>query len=93
MNLERQVVIGSGHEGREFRCPIFFVPKSEKLKQMILLYIHFKWKPVNSVLGLVIHNCYMAKIGIKDRYFMVPTQKEHHKILISYWRDKLYQFT
>ena len=75
--LHKRVSEECHHEEGEYIFPISLTPKSDGSFKMILNfkklndhmpYIHFKME--TDVLNLVTPNCYMAKIDIKDAYFL-----------------------
>ena len=75
--LHKGVIEECHHEEGEYIFPISLTPKSDGSFKMILNfkklndhmpYIHFKME--TDVLNLVTPNCYMAKIDIKDAYFL-----------------------
>ena len=75
--LHKGVIEECHHEEGEYIFPISLTPKSDGSFKMILNfkklndhmpYIHFKME--TNVLNLVTPNCYMAKIDIKDAYFL-----------------------
>ena len=75
--LHKGVIEECHHEEGEYIFPISLTPKSYGSFKMILNfkklndhmpYIHFKME--TDVLNLVTPNCYMAKIDIKDAYFL-----------------------
>ena len=78
------------HEKAEYISTIFLSPKFDGLFWMILNlkklddhmpYIQFKLETIKSVLNLVIPNCCIAKIDIKDAYHSIPILPEHQKVL------------
>ena len=100
--LCKDVIKESQHEKHEYISPIFLTPKSDGSFRMILNlkklndympYIHFKMETIKFVLNLVIPNCYMAKIDIKDAYYSIPILPEHQKFLKFSLHGKLYKFT
>ena len=55
-------------------------------------YCHFKMENLNTVLGLIESNCFMASIDLKDAYFTVNVDPEYRKFLRFFWNDELYEF-
>ena len=47
---------------------------------------------LNTVLGLIESNCFMASIDLKDAYFTVNVDPEYRKFLRFFWNDELYEF-
>ena len=48
---------------------------------------------IKSIMTLVIPNCYVAKVNIKDIYYSVPILPDYQKYPKFYFRGKPYQFT
>ena len=46
-----------------------------------------------SVITLMIPNCYMASIDLKDAYYSVSIDTNHRKYLRFIWKNQLFQFT
>ena len=53
---------------------------------------HFKMEGIHMLKDLLRVGDWMAKIDLKDAYFMVPKTKEDRDFLKFQWEDKFYQF-
>ena len=53
---------------------------------------HFKMEGFHMVKDLVQPGDWLAKIDLKDAYFLVPVHPSHQKFLQFQWQDSLYQF-
>ena len=80
---------------------IFLRPKKDGTYRMILdltwlnyhvEYEHFKMSSINTARDMMITDCYMASIDLKDAYYSVPVCDEHCIYLRFRWQRKLYQF-
>ena len=56
-------------------------------------YEHFKMEHLNTAVGLMEQNCFMASIDLKDAYYSISIHEDFRKFLRFYWNGKLYQFT
>ena len=56
-------------------------------------YHHFKMDTIETVIGLVRHNCYMASLDLSNAYFSVPINVSDRCYLRFEWNDQLFQFT
>ena len=83
------------HELGEYISPIFLRPKSDGSIRLILNLkelnshsdsIHFKMDTINSLLKLIIPNCFMSSIGIKDAYYLVAINPEF-KVYFNYMSE------
>ena len=91
--------IGSTHEG--FFSQMFLVPKKDgrqrpvinlkRLNQSVKTE-HFKMEGIHMLKDLLKAGDWMAKIDLKDAYFMVPMAEEERKYLRFQWKEKVYQF-
>ena len=87
---EKGVFEETSHCKGEFVSPIFTRRKKDGTYGLILNlkefnenveYHHFKMKRIQSVINMVIPNCFMASVDIKDAYYSVPIAPEHRKYL------------
>ncbi|XP_050292960.1 uncharacterized protein LOC126733621 isoform X1 [Anthonomus grandis grandis] len=53
---------------------------------------HFKLEDHRTVLRLLHHNNYLAKIDLKDAYFLLSMQKKYRKYLRFKFRNVMYEF-
>ena len=91
--------IGSTQEG--FSSQMFLVPKRDgrqrpviNLKQLnqSVKTEHFKMEGIHVLRDLLKAGDWMAKIDLKDAYFMVPMAKEDRTYLCFQWKGRAYQF-
>lgn len=85
----------------QFISNIFLVPKSDGSMRFILnlkqfnSFVdteHFKLEDKNTAMRLMRPDCFMAKIDLKDAYFLLPVDKSHRKYLCFVFRGQTYQF-
>ena len=90
---EKEVIRESIHEEGEFISPIVLIPKPPDSFGLILNlkrlnefvpYVHFKIETINSNLTMIIPDCCMARVGIKDVYYSFQILQEHQKYLELY---------
>ena len=55
-------------------------------------HYHFKTDTLETAIRLMTPQCFMTSIEIKDAYYTIPIEKEHHKYLQFIWRNQLYAF-
>ena len=86
--LAKGVVVPCTHEMNEFISPIFTVPKPDNTIRLILnqkslnshvTYYHFKLDSIQSVTSMIIQNCWMASVDLKDAYYSVPIHTAYQK--------------
>lgn len=103
--LARLIQIGAVSEAKpvkdQFISHIFLTPKPDGTSRLIINLkklnnfvqtVHFKLEDHKTVARLVSHNCFMAKIDLKDAYFLVPICPQHKKYLRFYFNDHLYEY-
>ena len=54
-----------------------------------LKYEHFEMGGIKTVIKMVIRNCFMAAIDLKDAYYSVSVSRLFQKFLKFKWKDKL----
>ena len=73
--LQKAVIVETSHKPGEFISSIFVRPKKDGSHRMILnlknlnrhvQYNHFKMDTLQSVIGLMTPNCFMASVDLKD---------------------------
>ena len=86
----------------QFVSPIFLEPKASGGFRLILnlkrlnAFItpqHFKQEDYRTACRLVSPSCFMAKLDLKDAYYLVSVHPEFRKYLRFRFRDMLYEFT
>lgn len=63
----------------------------KKLNRFIKTH-HFKLEDYREVLKLISKDCFMAKIDLKDAYFLLPIHKKFKKYLRFQFQNQLYEF-
>lgn len=85
----------------EYLSPIFLVPKPDGSKRFILnlkklnSYVKvkkFKMEDLRTAQKLMMPDCYMCTIDIKDAYFHMPLNKTQRKYFRFLWNGKKYEF-
>jgi len=99
--LEKGAVSVVHPHNREFVSQIFLVPKKDgghrsvvnlKALNKFIVEEHFKMEGFHMVKDLVRPGDWLAKLDLKDAYFLVPIHPSHQKYLQFYWQKTLYQF-
>ncbi len=84
-----------------FYSQMFLVPKKDGKQRPVInlkrlnhsvLTEHFKMEGIHMLKDLLKQGDWMAKIVLKDAYFMVPMASEDREFLRFQWKDKAYQF-
>ena len=99
--LEKQAitVVQPGQEG--FISQIFLVPKKDggyrsvinlKALNRFIAEEHFKMEGFHMVKDLVKPHDWLAKIDLKDAYFLVPMDPNHYQFLQFQWKGVTNQF-
>ena len=79
--LEKCVITKVSPIPGQILCNVFFHPKKDGTKRLILnlkrfnesvCHYHFKMDSLSTITNLVIHNCCMASIDMKDAYYSIP---------------------
>lgn len=85
----------------QYLSSIFLVPKPNGKMRFILnlkqlnKFIdtqHFKLEDLRTALKLVSKDCFMAKLDLKDAYFLIKIHPDHRKYLRFVWNQTLYEF-
>lgn len=85
----------------QFLSSYFLVPKPNGDKRFILnlkrlnVYInapHFKMEDARTVKRLLIRDCFMASIDLKDAYYLISINRDHRKFLRFSFGGKTFQF-
>ena len=88
-------------EPRVFRLPDVSCPKKDGRQRPVINLKslnqsvrteHFKMEGIHMLKDLLRAGDWMAKIDLKDAYFMVPMAKEDRDFLKFQWEDKFYRF-
>ena len=84
-----------------FYSQMFLVPKKDgrqrpvinlkRLNQSVKTE-HFKMEGIHMLKDLLKAGDWMAKIDLKDAYFMIPIAQEDREFLCFQWKDRSYQF-
>ena len=101
-NMLDKQAISSMEEGPEgFYSQMFLVPKKDgrqrpvinlkRLNQSVKTE-HFKMEGIHMLKDLLRAGDWMAKIDLKDAYFMIPIAQEDREFLKFQWKDRSYQF-
>lgn len=53
---------------------------------------HFKIEDLKTAINILEPNNFMARLDLKDAYFLIPIHKEHQKFLTFSFNDQLYKF-
>jgi hypothetical protein len=100
--LDKGVVIKVKHEKGQILSNIFLRPKPDGTHRLILnlkkfnetvAYHHFKMDSIHTIIKLVVPNCFMASLDMKDAYYSIPIRASHQKFLCFKWKGHIYQFT
>uniref|UniRef100_A0A1Y1LH23 Reverse transcriptase domain-containing protein n=1 Tax=Photinus pyralis TaxID=7054 RepID=A0A1Y1LH23_PHOPY len=85
----------------QFVSNIFLVPKPDgkfrlilnlKYLNLFVLYKHFKLEDIKVVKTLICRSSFLAKIDLKDAYFLLSVDFDHRKYLRFLFNGMLYQF-
>lgn len=86
----------------QFISSYFLVDKPNGEKRFILnlkkfnehiIPPHFKMEDRKTATSLMLENCFMTCLDLKDAYFLVPVDKSHRKYLRFSFNGELYEFT
>ncbi len=100
--LDKGIVIKVKHEKGQILSNIFLRPKPDGTHRLILnlkkfnetvAYHHFKMDSIHTIIKLVVPNCFMASLDMKDAYYSIPIRASHQKFLCFKWKGHIYQFT
>jgi len=99
--LEKQAIRVVQSDQRGFVSQIFLVPKKDgghrpvinlRALNRFIVEEHFKMEGFHMVKDMAKPGDWLAKIDLKDAYFLVPIDPDHQRYLQFQWRDSLYQF-
>ena len=99
--LDKQAISVAGASSESFFSQMFLVPKKDgrqrpvtnfkRLNQSVKTE-HFKMEGIHMLKDLLRAGDWMAKIDLKDAYFMIPIAQEDRDFLKFQWKDQTYQF-
>ena len=99
--LEKQLISQVSQNPEGFYSQMFLVPKKDgrqrpvinlkRLNQSVKTE-HFKMEGIHMLKDLLRAGDLMAKIDLKDAYFMIPIAQEDRDFLKFQWKDQTYQF-
>ena len=99
--LDKQAISETENSSQGFYSQMFLVPKKDgrqrpvinlkRLNQSVKTE-HFKMEGIHMLKDLLKAGDWMAKIDLKDAYFMIPIAQEDRDFLRFQWQDKTYQF-
>ena len=99
--LGKQAISQSPDNPQGFYSQMFLVPKKDgrqrpviNLKKLNLSVKteYFKMEGIHMLKDMLKAGDWMAKIDLKDAYFMIPMAQEDREFLRFQWKDKTYQF-
>lgn len=85
----------------QYLSNIFAVPKSDGTSRLVLnlkslnafvLADHFKLEDQKTVARIIKQNMFLAKLDLKDAYFLIPIIKSHRKYLRFKFLNVIYEF-
>ena len=100
--VDKGVITKVGHQTRQIVSNIFLRWKQDGTYGLILnlkkfnekvLYHHFKMDSIHNIVKLVVWNCFMASLDMKDAYYSIPIRAVDQKFLWFTWKGQTYQFT
>ena len=99
--LDKGIIEKAYHSEPEFISNVFTREKRDGSRRVILNlsalnpfieYHHFKMDTIETVIGLMRSNCYMASLDLSKAYFSVPVATSDRCYLKFKWKKELYQF-
>ena len=99
--LDKGIIEKAYHSEPEFISNVFTREKHDGSHRVILNlsalnpfieYHHFKMDTIETVIGLMRSNCYMASLDLSNAYFSVPVATSDRCYLKFKWKKELYQF-
>ena len=100
--LQKGAIVQCSPVSGQFISPIFLEPKAGvgfrlilNLKRLNAFIIpeHFKLEDYRTACWLVSPGCFMAKLDLRDAYYLVSVHPEFRKFLRFRFRGQLYKFT
>ena len=100
--LKKQVINLTSFDKGDFFSGVFTKPKKDGTYRMILNlkrvntfmeYNHFKIESIQDVIQVVRLGVYMASIDLKDAFYSIKINPEHHKYLKICFDNKIFGFT
>lgn len=85
----------------QFLSKYFLIPKKDGTSRFILNLknlnqfiqtTHFKLEDHRVAARLIDKNCFMAKIDLKEAYFLVPVHERHRKYLRFSFNNNIYEY-
>ena len=55
-------------------------------------YQHFKMESLSDVFMIILPNCWMASVDLKDAFYNIPINNAHQKYFKSMWYQKFYKY-
>ena len=99
--LDKGIIEKTCHSEPEFISNVFTREKRDGSRRVILNlsalnpfieYHHFKMDTIETVIGLIRSNCYMASLDLSNAYFSVPVATSDRSYLKFKWKKELYEF-
>ena len=100
--VDKRVVETVEYNPQHILSSIFLTPKRDVSYRLILnlkkfnrlvVNHHFKMDSLYTITKLLVPNCFMASIDIKDAYYSVPIKASDRKLVSFKWKEQSYQFT
>lgn len=99
---QKHIIEKCEHSPGEFISNIFPRPKPNNRQRIILdlselnkevTYNHFKMNTIQTAATLMLKDCYMGSIDLRDAYYSINVSPPFRKYLRFYWKGQLYQYT
>ena len=100
--VNKQVIPQDEPQPDQILSGIFLHPKKDGSYRLILhlkqfntfeTYHHLKMDSLNTITNLVVKNCFMATIYLKDAYYSIPIHSGDRKFLRFEWSGLTFEFT
>ena len=100
--VEKRVIEMVEYNPQHILSSIFLTPKRDgsyrlisNLKKFNRLVVNhnFKMDSLYTIIKLLVPNCFMATIDLKDAYYSVPIKASDRKLVSFKWKEQIYQFT
>ena len=91
--VNKGIITKVDHQAEQIVFNIFLCPKQDGTYQLILnlkkfnekvVYHHFKMDSIHSIVKLVVQNCFMPSLDMKDAYYSIPIRAVDQKIFTVY---------